>query len=161
MSAGKSNITRNMFDIGGAVVILIILSWFGRLAWGRKHWGKHSAAPEVDTGSSELIKPLICGKHLAESFVATRPSPGLLDCGNMAGFCDGGTKAIGGTKLHDVVEIVDERVLTGKGESIGTDTKYLKHLAVLMEAFKRSLELSQSRLRDFSTMHNVAYINER
>ena len=97
-----------MFTIGGAVVILIILSWFGWLSWGCKHWGKHFTAPEVDTGSSELIKLLICDKHLAESFVATRPLPGLLDCGNMVGFCDGGTKAVGGTKLHDVVEIVDE-----------------------------------------------------
>ena len=161
MSVGKSNITRNMFNIGGAVVILIILSWFGWLVWGHKHWGKHSAAPEVDMGSSKLIKLLICGKHLAKSFVATRLLPGLLDCSNMAVFCDGGTKAIGGTKLHDVVERVDEQVLTWKGESIGMDTKYLKHLAVLVEAFKRGLKLSQSRLHDFSTTRNVAYINER
>ena len=160
MSAGKSNITCNMFNISGAIVILNILSWFGRLAWGCKHWGKHSAAPEVDTGSSKLIKPLICGKHLAKSFVVTRPSPGLLDCSNMAGFCDGGTKAIGGTKLHDVVEIVDEQVLTGKGESIRMDTKYLKHLVVLMEVFKHGLKLSQSRLCDFSMMCIVAYVNE-
>ena len=116
-------------------------------------------APEVNTCSSKLIKLLNGGKHLAESIVTTRLSPRLLDCSNMAGFCDRGAEAIRGTKLHDV-EIVDERVLTGKGESIGMDTKYLKHLVVLVEAFKRSLELSQSRLHDFSTTRNVAYINE-
>ena len=122
MSAGKSNITCNMFDIGGAVVILIILSWFGQLAWGRKHWGKHSTAPEVNMGSSELIKPLICGKHLAESFVVTRPSPGLLDCGNMAGFCDGGTKAAGGAKIFDHAPVMEERMLPWKSEHLMPDT---------------------------------------
>ena len=68
-------------------------------------------APEVNTHSSKLIKPLKSGKHLAESIVMTRLLPRLLDCSNMVGFCDRGAEAIRGAKLHDVVKIMNKGVL--------------------------------------------------
>ena len=117
-------------------------------------------APEVDVRSSKLIKPLNGGKHLAESIVTTRLSPRLLDCGNMVGFCDRGAEAIRGTKLHDVVKIMNEGVLAWKGESSRMNTKCLEHFMVLMEAFECSLKLSQSGLCDFPTTYDIADVDE-
>ena len=159
MSVGKSNITRYMSYISGATLVLILV-WFDWFRWGCKWWWKHHVAPEVDVRSSKLIKPLNGGKHLAESIVTTRLSPRLLDCGNMAGFCDRGAEAIRGTKLHDVVKIMNEGVLAWKGESSRMNTKCLEHFMVLMEAFERSLKLSQSGLCDFPTTYDIADVDE-
>ena len=90
----------------------------------------------------------------------TRSSPRLLDCGNMAGFCDRGAEAIRGAKLHDVVKIINMGVLAWKGESSRMNTKCLEHFVVLVEAFERSLKLGQSRLCDFPTMYDIAHVDE-
>ena len=69
---------------------------------------------KISSGSSKLVESLVAFEHLRESNMFIRPAPRALDCGNMLGFRDPGTKTVRGAKVLDVVVVMDHGVLSGE-----------------------------------------------
>ena len=61
----------------------------------------------------------------------------------MAGFCDGGTKATGGTKIFNLAPIMEERMLPWKSKALMPDTYDPKRFAKSHEFVHETVQVIQ------------------